>query len=64
MSEEFIDTYEAAKELKISRPTLYRLIEQRGVKKYKIPGERRTQLRRDDLALLKAPQELEGKAAA
>jgi excisionase family DNA binding protein len=58
MSTEFIDTYDAAAEIGVSRPTLYRLIEQRGVKKYKIPGQRRTQIRRADLEILKAPQEL------
>ncbi len=64
MSGNLIDTYAAAEELGISRPTLYRLIEQYGVKKYKLPGNRRTLLRRDDLERLRQPQEREGKAAA
>ena len=64
MGERFIDTYAAAEELNISRPTLYRLIEQYGIKKYKIPGNRRTMILRDDLERLGQPQEREGKAAA
>ncbi len=64
MGEQFVDTYAAAEELRISRPTLYRLIEQYGIKKYKVPGNRRTLIRRDDLERLSQPQELEGKAAA
>ena len=64
MGEAFIDTYAAATELGISRPTLYRLMEQYGVKKYKVPGNRRTLIRRDDVDRLRQPQEREGKAAA
>ena len=59
MPEEMIDTYDAAKELRISRPTLYRLIDQFGIKKYKIPGNRRTLIRRADMARLAQPQERE-----
>ena len=66
MAETFIDTYAAAKELGISRPTLYRLMEQYGMKRYKLPGNRRTLIRRDDIDRLRQPQErgTEGKAAA
>ena len=64
MPETFIDTYAAAKELHISRPTLYRLLEQFGVKRYKVPGNRRTLIRREDLDRLRQPQELASKRAA
>jgi len=64
MGETFIDTYAAAELLNISRPTLYRLIEQYGIKKYKVPGNRRTLIRRDDLERLRQPQELMGKIPA
>ena len=64
MGDVFIDTYAAAAELHISRPTLYRLIEQFEIKKYKVPGNRRTLIRREDLERLRQPQEREGKAAA
>lgn len=64
MPEEMIDTYDAAQELRISRPTLYRLMEQFGIKKYKIPGNRRTLIRRADMVRLGQPQERESKIAA
>ncbi len=64
MPEEMIDTYDAAKELHISRPTLYRLMEQFAVKKYKVPGNRRTLIRRADLERLQQPQERDAKIAA
>lgn len=64
MVEEFVDTYDAAEQMGISRPTLYRLIDQYEVKKYKLPGNRRTMIRRDDLERLRQPQEQPKKAAA
>jgi excisionase family DNA binding protein len=64
MGDAFIDTYEAAEDLQVSRPTLYRLLEQFAIKKYKVPGNRRTLIRREDLDRLRQPQEREGKAAA
>lgn len=64
MPDGYVDVYEAAEELNISRMTLYRLMEQYGLKKYKFPGNRRTHIKRDDLDRLKEPQEIEGKPAA
>lgn len=66
--EEYLDTYEAATELGISRVTLLRLVKAFGVKRYKIPGKRRTLWKRSDLAVLRQPQPQDemprGKAAA
>ena len=64
MSQEFVDTYDAAEELRVSRPTLYRLLDQFEIKKYKLPGNRRTLIRRVDLDRLLQPQEREGKLIA
>lgn len=57
MSEELIDVYTAAEELGFSRMTLYRLMKQYGIKRYKIPGRRRMMLRRGDLDALREPRE-------
>ncbi len=64
MADEYIDTYDAAEAMGISRPTLYRLIEQFEIKKYKKPGNRRTLILRTDMARLQQPQERELKIAA
>lgn len=64
MGQDFVDTYDAAEELRVSRPTLYRLLGQFEIKKYKIPGNRRTLIRRADLERLRQPQEREGKLIA
>jgi len=61
---------DAAKELGISRALLWRLVKQRGITRYKQPGERRTLVRRADLVGLREPVPIvdrsgpEGKAAA
>ncbi len=69
MQDEFIDTYRAAEELGISRALLWRLLKERGITRYKMPGERRTLVRRGDVADLRQPvpiaeREPRGKAAA
>lgn len=57
ISSSFVDVYEAAAELGVSKPTIYRLMKEHQVKRYKFPGNRRTHIRRSDLEKLKLPQE-------
>ena len=69
MEDEYVDTYRAAEELGISRALLWRLLKERGITRYKQPGERRTLVRRQDLASLRRPVPIaerrsKGKAAA
>ena len=69
MEDEYVDTYRAAEELGISRALLWRLLKERGITRYKLPGERRTLVRRQDLADLRRPMPItergpRGKAAA
>ena len=67
VSGDYIDIETAMRELGVSRVTLYRLMRQFGVKRYKFPGKRRVMVRREDLEPLRQPQErdgAEGKAAA
>jgi len=68
VANEFVDTYVAAEELGISRALLWRLLKQRGITRYKQPGERKTLVRRTDLVGLREPMPIEergerGKAA-
>ncbi len=46
---------DAAKELGISRALLWRLVKQRGITRYKQPGERRTLMKRADMVGLREP---------
>jgi hypothetical protein len=55
MAEEFIDTYAAAEELKMSRATLWRVMRERDIQRFKIPGDRRSLIRRTDLEALRQP---------
>ena len=55
MESEFVDTYAAAEDLGISRALLWRLLKQRGITRYKQPGERKTLVRRSDLVGLRDP---------
>ena len=55
MAEEFIDTYRAAEELGISRALLWRLIKERNIARYRVPGNVRTLVRRSDVEQLREP---------
>jgi hypothetical protein len=55
MSEEFIDTYAAAEELKMSRATLWRVMRERDIQRFKVPGDRRSLIRRVDMEALRQP---------
>jgi hypothetical protein len=46
---------DAAKELGISRALLWRLVKQRGITRYKQPGERRSLMKRVDMVGLREP---------
>ena len=52
---EYISADDAARELGVSRATFWRLMAARGVTRYKLPGERRSFIRRDDLERLGQP---------
>ena len=71
MRDELIDLISAAEELGVSRMTVYRLMGRYGMRRYRLPGKRRSMILRSDLERLKQPQvvdgeptEAEGKAAA
>jgi excisionase family DNA binding protein len=64
MPGEYIDVYEAAEELGVSRMTLYRLMNERGIRRWKFPGNRRTHIARTDYERLRQPEEREVKSAA
>ncbi len=51
----YIALDDAAKELGISRALLWRLVKQRGITRYKQPGERRTLMKRVDMVGLREP---------
>ncbi len=55
MGDEFIDTYKAAEELGMSRATLWRLLRERDVERFRIPGDRRALIRRRDMESLRQP---------
>jgi len=55
MGEEYVDTYKAAEELGMSRATLWRLLKEREIERYRIPGDRRVLIRRGDLEALRQP---------
>jgi hypothetical protein len=71
MAEEYVDTYKAAEELGMSRATLWRLLRERDIERFRIPGDRRALIRRRDLETLRQPVPMrrrqvgeQGKAAA
>jgi len=55
MDEEYVDTYAAAEELGMSRATLWKLVKERGIKRYRMPGNVRTLIRKSDMATLRQP---------
>lgn len=55
MEEEFIDTYKAAEQLNMSRATLWRLLRERDIDRFKVPGDRRSLIRVSDMESLKKP---------
>ncbi len=55
MSEDFIDTYDAADELKMSRATLWRVLRERDIQRFKVAGNRRSFIRRSDFEALRQP---------
>lgn len=55
MPEEYIDTYQAAEELGISRATLWKLLARYEMTSYRLPGNRRTLLKRSDVDKLREP---------
>ena len=55
MSEELIDTYSAANEVKMSRATLWRLLRERDIERFRLPGDRKSLIRRRDMETLRQP---------
>jgi excisionase family DNA binding protein len=55
MAENYIDTYQAAEELGMSRATLWRLLREREIERFRIPGDRRSLIRREDFESLRQP---------
>ncbi len=68
--ERYYDVYEVAALLGVSVPTVWNLIRRHGVIRYKLPGEKRTMLRAEDVERIRQPipredrKAPEGKAAA
>ena len=75
-AEEYITVEDATRELGIRRATMFKLLKERDVTRYKVPGERRVLILRRDLEELRKPvprpkrtgpaheETLEGKVAA
>ena len=55
IDEEFIDTYDAATEIGVSRATIWNLIRRHNIERFRLPGELRTVIRRTDLEKLRQP---------
>ena len=55
MAEGYIDTYKAAEELGMSRATLWRLLRERQIERFRIPGDRRSLIRIEDFESLRQP---------
>jgi len=53
--EEWVDLYAAAGELNVTRQTLYRLLDQFAIERFRRPGQRRVMIRRADLERMKEP---------
>jgi len=54
-SEEWVDLYEAAEDMSVTRQTLYRLLDQFEVERFRRAGQRRVVIRRADLERMKQP---------
>ena len=52
---EYLDVYEVAEQLGVSVPTVWNLIKRHGLIRYKLPGQRRTMLRAEDVERLRQP---------
>jgi excisionase family DNA binding protein len=55
LSQDYVSADEAAQELGVSRATLWRWIKLRDIGTYRVLGDRRTLIRRTDVAKLKEP---------
>ena len=53
--EEYIDLYDTAAELGVSMATVWNLLKYHQIIRYKLPGQRRTVIRRADLETLRQP---------
>ena len=52
---QYVDLYEAAAELGVSIATVWNLLKRFDIVRYKLPGKRRTMIRRQDLAIMRQP---------
>ena len=59
---EFVDTFQAAEELGVSRATIWNLIKRYQITRFRRPGEARTLIRRADLERLREPVPLDAPA--
>jgi len=53
--DEWVDLYAASEELNVTRQTLYRLLDQFEIERFRRPGQRRVMIRRTDLERMKQP---------
>jgi hypothetical protein len=54
-ADEWVDLYAAAEELHVTRQTLYRLLDEFNVERFRRAGQRRVVIRRADLERMKQP---------
>lgn len=59
--EQYVDLYEAAAELGVSIATVWNLLKRFAIVRYKLPGQRRTMIRRQDLAIMRQPMPRAGR---
>jgi predicted DNA-binding transcriptional regulator AlpA len=52
---DYMDLYEVAEQLGVSMATVWNLIKQHEVIRYKLPGERRTMVRVEDVERMRQP---------
>ena len=57
--EGYVDIQEAAAELGVSEATMWNLIRHHEIDRYRIPGDRRTRIKREDLQTLRQPIKLD-----
>ena len=55
MDEEYVAVDDAAKQLDVSRATAWKWIRRYGIQTYRVPGNRRTLLKRSDVKRLAQP---------
>jgi excisionase family DNA binding protein len=55
MKEEYVSVDDAAVELGVARATAWRWIQRQGISTFRLVGDRRTLIKRSDLARLKEP---------